>query len=96
MDQGCGAVQMPQPEDWALSTAKRFWHCIGADLSPSKETTLANMYFSNLLSQELYCLVTRDLHPEMPQSRKVKAVDCNNSNPGISFSHQSFGSKNMP
>ena len=30
-----------------------------------------------LLSQELYCLVTRDLHPEMPQSRKVKAVDCN-------------------
>ena len=26
MDQGCGAVQMLQPEDWALSTAKRFWH----------------------------------------------------------------------
>ena len=25
-----------------------------------------------LLSQELYCLVTRDLHPEMRQSRKMK------------------------
>ena len=29
-----------------------------------------------LLSQELYCLVARDLHPEMPQSHKVRAVDC--------------------
>ena len=26
--------------------------------------------------QELCCLVTRDLHPEMPESCKVKAVDC--------------------
>ena len=45
MDQGCGAVQMPQPRDWALSTFLRFRHWAGADLSPSKETnTLANMY----------------------------------------------------
>ena len=45
MDQGCGAVQMPQPEDWALSTFLRFWHWAGLGLSSSKETnTLANMY----------------------------------------------------
>ena len=76
MDQGCGAVQMPQPEDWALSTVWRFWHCIGADLSPSKETNTLAKSKHVLLSQELYCLVTRDLHPEMLESCKVKAVDC--------------------
>ena len=60
MDQGCCAEQMLQPKDWALNTTKRFWHCTGADLSPSKETnTLARVF---LLSQELYCLVTSCHH----------------------------------
>ena len=73
MDQGSGAVQMPQPKDWALSTFLRFWHWAGAGLSPSKETnTLANSKHV-LLSQELYCLVTTDLHPEIPQSCKSES-----------------------
>ena len=71
MDQGCGAVQMLQPKDWALRIFLHFRHWAGADLSPSQHISK-----HVLLSQELYCLVTRDLHPEMPQSRKVKAVDC--------------------
>ena len=74
MDQGCGAEQMLQPKDWALNTTKRFWHWAGADLSPSKETNTSSKHI--LLSQERYWLVTGDLHPEMPQSRKVKAVGC--------------------
>ena len=75
MDQGCGAVQMPQPRrlgpehDKALLALSRCGpQSLQRDEHISKHV---------LLSQELYCLVTRDLHPEMPQSCKVKAVDCN-------------------
>ena len=70
MDQGCGAVQMRQQKDWALRifALQALGRC--GPQSPQRGQHISKHL---LLSQELYCLVTRDLHPEMPQSRKSES-----------------------